>query len=348
MKQQQQTLALATYPTRPKLFVLRFLELLNHAEAAREIGLTGCWLLTVIALEEDRRWYRPVCLRNHELQTRLGGLAVETVREIRTACVDAGWLHYVKGHRGQAPTYWVLIPERERAAYDEITYGEQICGGKNGVSSTRNDTEVPPETPPRIKNPIPIPIPPPPTGEAATAMGELVVLLEQAGVEVDPDTVVSRALGQGRTVAEIRARIEAYHERNSQDSLSPGFLVMTLTRRSYVGKPPTWGWPQLSPEAAEKVKAAEAARVRAEAAAEQDRRLAAENRRIERIRQLRFEFRDQIGSLTPAQLAERYPVPEPLRQRLARAPGGGIRDDGLHVEVLEIVAAHLSSGGRRN
>ena len=70
-------------------------------------------MLTVIAITEDARGYRPpgVTFFNEQLMPMAGFGSVDSLARARKKAVDAGWLHYEAGGKGRAGKYWVIIPE---------------------------------------------------------------------------------------------------------------------------------------------------------------------------------------------------------------------------------------------
>jgi len=109
-----------TYPKRPMFFAHRFCRLLTRAAVAQQIGPEACWLLAVIAHQEDAIHYaRPVTYYNEQLMPLCGFGSRKRLVEARRKAIDGGWLFYRGGGKGTPGTYWALIPE----AYQETPDG---------------------------------------------------------------------------------------------------------------------------------------------------------------------------------------------------------------------------------
>jgi hypothetical protein len=108
------------YPQRPPYFAHRFVRLLTKSAAAQEIGPEACWLLTIIAHQEDAKRYRgAVTYYNEQLLPLCGFGGKDRLVRARLKAVSAGWLHYDGGSKGIPAKYWVLIPD----AYQDIEDG---------------------------------------------------------------------------------------------------------------------------------------------------------------------------------------------------------------------------------
>ena len=100
------------YPQRQRFFAMRFCRIMTKACLANSIGPSACWLLSVIAHTEDARHYRgPVSYFNDQLRPLVGMGSVDALDRVRGKAIDAGWLHYTPGRKGQAGLYWVKIPD---------------------------------------------------------------------------------------------------------------------------------------------------------------------------------------------------------------------------------------------
>jgi hypothetical protein len=98
------------YPERPKFYCLKFVRALANSRAANEIGAAGCWLLAIIAFQEDEVGYRPITFWNSQLVPLTGFGSVSKLRRVRARAVAAGWLHYQPGRKGRAGVYWTTTP----------------------------------------------------------------------------------------------------------------------------------------------------------------------------------------------------------------------------------------------
>lgn len=153
------------YPKRPKFFANKFVRLLTKAAVAQELGPEACWLLAVIAHQEDSiRYSRRVTYYNEQLMPLCGFGSKKRLVAARCKAVGGGWLEYQAGGKGVPGTYRVLIP----AAYQDVSDGP--CDeGDDSVS--RSDSERQPERKPERQphpnrngkgspsNPIPNPTP---------------------------------------------------------------------------------------------------------------------------------------------------------------------------------------------
>lgn len=132
-----------TYPGREPFFSHRFTRLLAKCCVANEIGAAATLMLTFIVQTEDASHYRRgVTYFDGQLMPLLGLNSKSTMYRIRKRAIDAGWLHFVPGHKGKASTYWVMIPERainiDDAPTDEGYSPDSVSPvnpnrGRNGV-----------------------------------------------------------------------------------------------------------------------------------------------------------------------------------------------------------------------
>lgn len=117
---------------RGEVFAMRFLRELAQAQAAGEVGPTGCWLLTVVVTTEDQTRYRgPVNFFNSQLCLLLG-VTENTLDQARQRAVDAGWLAYEPGGPRRPGRYFVLIARDEEGASEPGEDGDRVhlknCG----------------------------------------------------------------------------------------------------------------------------------------------------------------------------------------------------------------------------
>lgn len=112
------------YPKRPSHFAHKFVRRLAKSAAAQEIGPEACWLLTVIAHQEDAVHYRrAVTWYEGQLMPLVGLNCRRTLARVRQKAIDAGWLHYEPGRKGVAGVYWVLVPDHAEP-FDDSPIGE--------------------------------------------------------------------------------------------------------------------------------------------------------------------------------------------------------------------------------
>lgn len=132
----------AVYPKRPPFFAHRFCRLLTKAAAAQEIGPEACWLLTIIAHQEDAKRYRgPVTFWNEQVMPLCGFGGRSRLVAARVKAVEAGWLHYDGGGKGRPGVYWVLIPagleDLADTPCDETP--DDICRPESGQQTDGNE-----------------------------------------------------------------------------------------------------------------------------------------------------------------------------------------------------------------
>ena len=114
----------ARYPKRPSHFAHKFVRRLAKSAAAQEIGPEACWLLTVIAHQEDAVHYRrAVTWYEGQLMPLVGLKCRRTLARVREKAIEAGWLHYEPGRKGVAGVYWVLIPDHAEP-FDDSPIGD--------------------------------------------------------------------------------------------------------------------------------------------------------------------------------------------------------------------------------
>lgn len=98
------------YPTRDKFFAFRFCRLLAKTASAQELGPDVCWLLTVIAMQEDAKRYKGAVTYYNDQLAPLCGFSEKSLMRARNTAIDSGWLHYTAGGNRKAGRYWCLIP----------------------------------------------------------------------------------------------------------------------------------------------------------------------------------------------------------------------------------------------
>lgn len=165
----------ARYPKRPSHFAHKFVRRLAKSAAAQEIGPEACWLLTVIAHQEDAVHYRrAVTWYEGQLMPLVGLKCRRTLARVRDKAIEAGWLHYEPGRKGVAGVYWVLIPDHAEP-FDDSPIGDDqgvLCdtsvterapkvSQQQRQKSAGSVAQMSPEERPmcHTSNPYPIPIP---------------------------------------------------------------------------------------------------------------------------------------------------------------------------------------------
>jgi len=141
-----------TYPERPAFFAHRFCRLLTKLAVAQDIGSEACWMLTIIAHQEDSiRYRRAVTYYNEQLMPLCGFGGRSRLVTARRKAIEAGWLHYEPGGKGKPGTYWVLVPERyedvEDTACDEssepVSRPESGQQTENAVPNQDGNSDLP-------------------------------------------------------------------------------------------------------------------------------------------------------------------------------------------------------------
>ena len=130
----------ATYPKRPAYFAHKFVRRLTKSCAAMDIGPEACYLLTVIAFQEDScRYQRAVMFWDGQLAGLVGAGTERTLSRYRDKAVAAGWLHYEPGRKRVPGRYWVTIPEHAEV-FDDSPIGadDAICDDTNAEKPPRN------------------------------------------------------------------------------------------------------------------------------------------------------------------------------------------------------------------
>jgi len=103
------------YPSNRTGWLHTLTGILTRTEAAREIGIEAMLLILAIAVQEDSQQYGvPPTLFFGELQRILGIRSRARLERARQKAIDAGWLVFIPGPRGDlaAARYWTVIPER--------------------------------------------------------------------------------------------------------------------------------------------------------------------------------------------------------------------------------------------
>lgn len=150
-----------SYPKRPQMFAMKFCRQLSKRAAAMHIGADGCWLLTVIAMQEDASHYE-VAPQYYDIQLadRCGWHRTKVDR-VRQKCIDAGYLHYEPGpHRGTS-TYWVLLPSRTLPDDEPTSHGATQGATSTALQMRTNCTSTAPEMRTARDTYIPDPVPDP-------------------------------------------------------------------------------------------------------------------------------------------------------------------------------------------
>ena len=250
-----------SYPKRNNYFAHRFARLLTKTALALDLGPEVCWMLTVVAMQEDSKRYRaPPTYWNDQLMALVGTKRAKTFRAWRDRAVEAGWLHYEYRGTKRPGVYWVTIPpefgDLPDGPCDEsdfVIWGESArdaggLGAQTAPNSAPNSAPYP--------YPSPNPNPPPPTpsttspvrdradhaadlagaGEAFT-WEAITEKLRGCGVTC-PGKAVEVAQADGMTI-EQAANLIAFWTAH-KPKWQPGALVWRFTRGDW----PTNGHPR--------------------------------------------------------------------------------------------------------
>lgn len=96
-----------------RYFAHRFVRLLTKAAVANELGPEVCWLLAVVAMQEDsKRYTGAVTYWNEQLMPLCGFGSRKRLVVARQRAIESGWLIYEQGGKGRPGKYFVAIPER--------------------------------------------------------------------------------------------------------------------------------------------------------------------------------------------------------------------------------------------
>jgi hypothetical protein len=158
------------YPSRPPYFAHRYLRLLAKSASAQDLGPSVCWLLAVIAIQEDaKRYTEPAKYYLDQLTPICGFQSKQTLTTAITKACAGGWLHYAAGGKGRPGRFMVTIPaqflELEDSPCDE---SDDVCIPKIGTQNkdafqklerNRNGSLTQPERKGIASIPIPIPTP---------------------------------------------------------------------------------------------------------------------------------------------------------------------------------------------
>ena len=100
-----------TYPAREPYFAFRFVRLLSKTAAAQDLGPSVCWLLSVVAMQEDaKRYTEPAKWYLDQLTPICGFQSKRTLVAAIQKAEQAGWLVYDAGTKSRAGRFYVQVP----------------------------------------------------------------------------------------------------------------------------------------------------------------------------------------------------------------------------------------------
>lgn len=156
-------MGLADYPRREAYFAHRFLRLLTKTAAAQELRPEVCWLLTVVAMQEDsKRYTEPAKWYLEQLAPICGFKSKQTLVTAIGRAVEEGWLVYFHGSKTRPGRFWVSIPERF-TSLDDGPCDESALSPKNGRNALRiaDESLTNPLRMGSASIPVPVPVPRP-------------------------------------------------------------------------------------------------------------------------------------------------------------------------------------------
>jgi hypothetical protein len=151
---------------RTKFYAHRYLRLLTKTAAAQELGPSVCWLLAVVAMQEDaKRYTEPAKWYLDQLTPLCGFQSKQTLITAINRAQSEGWLHYQPGSKGRPGKFATVIPTRFLDLEDSPCDESIPNIGRNGgdavqlMERKRNESGMNPECKGSASIPIPIPNP---------------------------------------------------------------------------------------------------------------------------------------------------------------------------------------------
>jgi hypothetical protein len=133
-----------TYPTdrRGTHWSHRLVRAMAKTCLAQIIGPEPCWLITVVAHQEDAKKYSgAVTYYNEQLMPLCGFFSHDRLIRARRKAEKAGWLHYEPGGKGKAGLYWTLWPA-DCQVDDSPTDDSDICAREIEAQSKKSAREI--------------------------------------------------------------------------------------------------------------------------------------------------------------------------------------------------------------
>lgn len=104
---------MAQYQQREKYYAHKYIRLLTKTAAAQELGPSVCWLLAVVAMQEDsKRYTEPAKWYLDQLAPLCGFSSKQTLVTAISKAQSEGWLLYEAGGKGRPGRFSVSIPEQ--------------------------------------------------------------------------------------------------------------------------------------------------------------------------------------------------------------------------------------------
>lgn len=320
------------YPLRTKLFSMKFSRLLRTSRIASEIGVGGCWLLHLIADQEDVQHYtRAPSFWDSQLQEEMGGITQKTLSNIRAKCVSEGWLHYEHGRRGKAGRYFVMIPDwalrllganpAPEILQQSVNSPESIEGQQSvNFTDISNGPQLDADSSPNLGNnyreyatqpahflPVPVPVPDPDpiplssaqsnadsvTGSLPDRWAEVGGALKDVGVD-HFGKAARTARKLGRTPEFCFELIEYFKKHQQRAGWKQGALCQRIMFAEDL--PVDRGWPEM----------AKGSRAQSRKSSEDLDSWFDGMVEAKALQQLEMDFGAALNAITPAQLAELF------------------------------------------
>lgn len=113
------------YPKREKFFFCKFARAVYLLGLASQVSTDGIALLLAVASVEDSlKYLKAPNFWNAQLMNMCGFHTEGTLIRVRQKLVDSGVLHYEKGSKSRAGTYWVVATPEAEGAYDTLHHEE--------------------------------------------------------------------------------------------------------------------------------------------------------------------------------------------------------------------------------
>ena len=99
--------------TRQRFFALKYVRLLTKTASAQELGASTCWLLSLIACQEDVKGFtEPAKFYFDQLIPLCGFGSKKQLRNAIAKAVELGWLDYLPGRKGIPGRFSVRVPTK--------------------------------------------------------------------------------------------------------------------------------------------------------------------------------------------------------------------------------------------
>lgn len=159
---------------KPAYFAQKYIRTLTKTASAIELGPSACWMLSIIATQEDaKRYTEPAKWYYEQLMPLCGFTSRKQLSRAISRAVEFGWLEYKPGRKGRPCYFTTCIPDRyielPTGACDESEYSSEsepkaeLHIGSNCKSRSRIGTASAPKGKRKGRTSIPSPKPCPST-----------------------------------------------------------------------------------------------------------------------------------------------------------------------------------------